>query len=104
MLSYPLQVGAADVYFTDEIGNVTTSRFRSNSREAHLELKPRYPLFGGWNYSFVVGWNHDLKDYLKAKVAGGEIYILKVPFMQGPTDFITYENFQLRIILPEGAT
>lgn len=103
-LTYPLHPGTSDVYYTDEIGNVTTSRFRSNLREAHLELKPRFPLMGGWNYTFTVGWNNDLGKYLKQKVAGGEDYVLKVPFMQGPTEYITYEDFELRVILPEGAT
>ena len=102
-LSYPLHSGTSDVYYTDEIGNVTTSRFRSNLREAHLELKPRFPLMGGWNYTFTVGWNNDLGRYLKQKITGGEDYVLKVPFMQGPSEYITYEHFELRVILPEGA-
>lgn len=103
-LTYHLHAGTTDVYYTDEVGNVTTSKFRSNERRAHLELKPRFPLMGGWNSTFTIGWNNDLANYLKKKVSGGEDYILKVPFMQGPTDSVTYDDFQLRVILPEGAT
>lgn len=102
-LTFPLQQGSSDVYYTDEIGNVTTSHFRSNAREAHLELKPRFPLMGGWNYSFTIGWNNDLGRYLKQKDTGGDIYFLKVPFMQGPTDTISYDEVEIRVILPEGA-
>jgi len=102
-LTFPLKVGAKDAYFTDEIGNVSTSRFRTNAREAHLELKPRYPIFGGWNYSFVVGWNHDLKDFLKVKPSG-EDFVLKVPFLDGPKESLTYKSVDVTIILPEGAT
>lgn len=102
-LTFPLQQGSSDAYYTDEIGNVTTSNFRSNAREAHLELKPRFPLMGGWNYSFTIGWNNDLGKYLKQK-ATGDVYFLKVPFMQGPSDTISYGEVEIRVILPEGAT
>lgn len=64
-LRFPLRADTMDPYFTDDIGNVSTSRFRRNIREASLELKPRYPVFGGWKYSFKVGWNAILKNYLR---------------------------------------
>jgi oligosaccharyltransferase complex subunit alpha (ribophorin I) len=103
-LKMPLRVGSTDPYFTDDIGNVSTSRFRSNRREAMLELKPRYPIFGGWKYSFRVGWDANLKGYLR-KLSGGDTYILKVPFLEGPkqAEGIEYKKINLRVILPEGA-
>jgi oligosaccharyltransferase complex subunit alpha (ribophorin I) len=101
-LTYSLGVGAQDPYFTDEIGNVSTSRFRSNDREAYLELRPRYPVFGGWNYSFTVGWNHDLKEFLRVKPSG-EDFILKVPFLEGPKEPVVYDEVEVTVILPEGA-
>ncbi|KAF1963534.1 Ribophorin I [Byssothecium circinans] len=103
-LRIPLHPGAADPYFTDDIGNVSTSRFRPGKREALLELKPRYPVFGGWKYSFRVGWNADLSTYLR-KLSTGDSYILKVPFLEGPRggEGIAYARVNLRVILPEGA-
>jgi oligosaccharyltransferase complex subunit alpha (ribophorin I) len=103
-LNLPLHVGAQNPYFIDDIGNVSTSRFRSGSREANLELRPRYPVFGGWKYSFRVGWDADLKNYLRS-IKGTESYALKVPFLEGPRapEGISYEKVQLRVILPEGA-
>lgn len=103
-LKFPLRVGSLDPYFTDVIGNVSTSRFRSNKREANLELKPRYPIFGGWKYPFRVGWDADLKTFLR-KLSKGDGFILNVPFLEGPkmAEGIEYENVELRIILPEGA-
>ncbi|MCJ1233368.1 dolichyl-diphosphooligosaccharide--protein glycosyltransferase subunit 1 [Varicellaria rhodocarpa] len=100
----PLRVGSLNPYFTDEIGNISTSRFRSNSREANLELKPRYPVFGGWNFPFRIGWDANLKDFLR-KATTGEGYVLKVPFLEGPkmNEGISYEKVELRVILPEGA-
>jgi oligosaccharyltransferase complex subunit alpha (ribophorin I) len=101
-LRFPLRVGSADPYYTDIIGNVSTSRFRSNKREALLEVKPRYPVFGGWQYPFVVGWNSDAKNFLRKS---GNGYSLNVPFIEGPKqpEGIEYEQVVVRIILPEGA-
>lgn len=102
-LTFPLIVGAKDPYFTDEIGNVSTSRFRSNIREANLELKPRYPVFGGWNYTFVTGWNHDLREFVHG-AKNGEDFVLRVPFLEGMKEAVTYGDVEVTIILPEGAT
>jgi len=104
-LRFPLKVGSTDAYFTDVIGNVSTSRFRSNKREALLEIKPRYPVFGGWNYPFRIGWNSDAKNFLR-KLSAGDGYILNVPFLEGPKqgEGMEYEHVEVRVILPEGAT
>lgn len=101
-LEFSLGVGAMDPYYTDEIGNVSTSRFRSNLKEAHLELKPRFPVFGGWNYSFTVGWNHELGKFLRADTTGEE-FVLKVPFLEGPKQPTAYDEVDVVVILPEGA-
>lgn len=106
-LNVPLKVGSLNPYFTDDIGNVSTSRFRSNVREANLELRPRYPVFGGWKYSFRVGWDADLKGFLrKLSVGDGRGYVLKVPFLEGPKmpEGVSYARVVVRVILPEGAT
>ena len=104
-LTVPLKVGSLNPYFTDEIGNISTSRFRSNLWEASLELKPRYPVFGGWGFPFRIGWDANLKDFLR-KEKEGEGYVLKVPFLEGPkmAEGVSYEKVELRVILPEGAT
>lgn len=104
-LKVPLRPGSIDPYYTDDIGNVSTSRYRPNSvREASLELKPRYPVFGGWRYSFRIGWNNALSTVLR-KLKTGNTYVLRVPFIEGPKmpEGIQYERLVLRIILPEGA-
>ena len=103
-LNVPLKVGSLNPYFIDDIGNVSTSRFRSNLREANLELKPRYPVFGGWNYSFRVGWDANLKGFLRT-LKQGDSHVLKFPFLEGPNmgEGISYEKVNLRVILPEGA-
>ncbi|KAI8959614.1 Ribophorin I [Daldinia sp. FL1419] len=102
-MKFPLRAGSKDAYFTDAIGNVSTSRFRSNRREAVLELKPRYPVFGGWKYPFTIGWNSDAKQFLRKK--SGDSYLLNVPFIEGPkqSEGAAFEHVQVRVLLPEGA-
>lgn len=105
-LTFPLQPGSVDPYFFDDVGNVSTSRYRpgNGKTNANLELKPRYPIFGGWNYSFKVGWNNDLDRVLR-QAKGVDSYVLKVPFIQGPkiAEGIQYEHVVVRLVLPEGA-
>ena len=104
-LNVPLKIGSLNPYFIDDIGNVSTSRFRSTPREANLELKPRYPVFGGWNYSFRIGWDASLKKFLR-QLKQSDTYVLRVPFLEGPkmSEGISYARVELRVILPEGAT
>ncbi|TLD25521.1 hypothetical protein PspLS_05542 [Pyricularia sp. CBS 133598] len=103
-IKFPLRVGSADVYYYDVIGNVSTSRFRSNKREALLEVKPRYPIFGGWKFPFTIGWNAEAKKFVRRTSEGQ--YVLNVPFLEGPKqpEGIEYSQVQLRLLLPEGAT
>ncbi|KAI5840931.1 Ribophorin I, partial [Tricharina praecox] len=82
-LTYNLKVGSIGPYFTDEIGNVSTSRFRSNMRESHLEIKPR--------------------EFVRAK-PNGEDFVLRVPLLEGPKEPVVYGDVEIRVILPEGAT
>jgi len=102
-LKFPLRAGSVDAYYTDVIGNVSTSRFRSNKREAVLEIRPRYPVFGGWKYPFTIGWNSDAKNFLRR--TGTTSYVLNVPFLEGPrtVEGVEYGEVQVRVILPEGA-
>ena len=100
----PLKAGSMSAYFTDEIGNISTSHFRQGKREALLELKPRYPVFGGWNFPFKIGWDAPLSNFLRA--VKGDSYVLNIPFLEGPkmTEGVSYEKVTVRIVLPEGAT
>jgi oligosaccharyltransferase complex subunit alpha (ribophorin I) len=102
-LKVPLKAGSMSAYFTDDIGNISTSHFRQGPREALLELKPRYPIFGGWNFPFRIGWDADLKNFLKIQFGGK--FVLKVPYLDGPKmgEGVSYAKVVTRIILPEGA-
>ncbi|KAK2750639.1 dolichyl-diphosphooligosaccharide--protein glycosyltransferase subunit 1 [Myotisia sp. PD_48] len=107
VLRVPLAPGTLNPYYTDDIGNVSTSRYQpgSSTRPSLLDLRPRYPVFGGWKYSFRIGWNNALSGYLRKQEGSSEGYVLKVPFLEGPRmpEGVQYEDVVVRVILPEGA-
>ncbi|KAK7203925.1 Ribophorin I [Myxozyma melibiosi] len=102
--SVHLRPGVRDVYFTDEIGNVSTSNFRDDPRSPIMEIRPRYPIFGGWNYSFTLGWNHDLGRSLRSLVdsEGETVYVLRVPLIEGLMN-VYYNEVEVSVVLPEAA-
>ncbi|KAI0736193.1 oligosaccharyl transferase alpha subunit [Fomitopsis betulina] len=93
-------------YYYDLIGNVSTSRLRvghmPHEQFSLLELRPRYPLLGGWNYSFTLGWDSPLRDYAGFDKSSGK-YVIGVPLMTLIPGAVVDEA-ELQIILPEGAT
>ncbi|KAI8971840.1 Ribophorin I [Mycotypha africana] len=99
-LEFDLPVSAHDTYYRDEVGNVSTSHFRVEKKKAILELKPRYPLFGGWNYTWHHGYNAALGSYLHKSDSGK--YILNVDFVESVKDK-SIDKAIVRVIFPEGA-
>lgn len=83
------------IYYTDKVGNVSTSQFY----ESELLLRPRFPLFGGWNYNFTIGWNYDLSQFVRRH---DDEYILKTNILDGVYDS-TYGHVKFSVYLPEGA-
>ncbi|RUP50168.1 Ribophorin I [Jimgerdemannia flammicorona] len=100
-LTFTLPAGASDPYYRDEIGNVSTSNFRSTPRGATLELRPRYPLYGGWNYTWYHGYNLPLDAFARFNKEK-DVYVLNVPFLKTVTD-ATVDRAIIKVLLPEGA-
>ncbi|KAI8803454.1 Ribophorin I-domain-containing protein [Cladochytrium replicatum] len=101
-LKFTLPRQASEVYFKDHVGNVSTSRFRNERTKSILELRPRYPLYGGWKYTWFHGYNAPLKDFVKYDPEQGS-YVFQFNFLGGLLD-IPAENGVVKIVLPEGAT
>ncbi|KDQ64495.1 hypothetical protein JAAARDRAFT_166801 [Jaapia argillacea MUCL 33604] len=110
-----LPAGISNVYYYDLIGNVSTSRLRTapsppkglsqaalNNHFSTLEIRPRYPLMGGWNYSFTLGWDAPLGDSAVWDAKTGK-YILGVPVMTLIPGAVVDEA-EVKIVLPEGAS
>ena len=73
-----------------------------NARTSVLELRPRYPMMGGWNYSFTLGWDAPLEDYAGYDKSTGK-HIVGVPIMTVIPGAVVDEA-EIKIVLPEGAT
>jgi len=109
-INLQLPPGIHDVYYYDLIGNVSTSRLRETPsipkgaiprQNTFLEIKPRYPIVGGWNYSFTLGWDSPLRDSASYDPKDGT-YTVAVPIMTQYPDVVV-QDAELNVILPEGA-
>ncbi|XP_067928815.1 dolichyl-diphosphooligosaccharide--protein glycosyltransferase subunit 1-like [Watersipora subatra] len=96
-----LPASAADVYYRDEIGNISTSNMKEMDDAVELELRPRFPLFGGWKTHYVIGYNVPSYQYLWTD--GGNDFSLKMPFVDHIFDNQVVDDMTVKIILPEGS-
>merc|ERR1719206_155373 len=94
-----LPASAVDVYYRDEIGNISTSNLLEQEESVELEIRPRFPLFGGWKTHYNVGYNVPSFNYL---FNSGENYALKMRVVDHVMDNQLVEDMTLKIILPEG--
>ncbi|MQL95642.1 hypothetical protein Taro_028315 [Colocasia esculenta] len=88
------------VYYRDEIGNISTSHLRGDSQKSELQIEPRYPLFGGWKSTFVIGYGLPLKDFL-FEASDGRRYLnfsFGCPLMETVVDKLV-----IKVVLPEGS-
>ncbi|KAJ2535316.1 dolichyl-diphosphooligosaccharide--protein glycosyltransferase subunit 1, partial [Coemansia sp. RSA 1933] len=115
---------ARDMYVVDEIGNVSTSAVSGRRRHSAagdpfriMQIQPRYPLLGQWNYTWWHGYSVPLTGYLKTD---GARHVLRVPFIgriagvasseaelsvaMAERSNTAVDAYELRIVLPEGAS
>jgi len=106
-----LPPGVTNAYFYDQNGNVSTSHLRTApsvtkgskaTQYSVLELRPRYPVLGGWNYSYTIGFDTPLQDSVGYDVKNGK-YVVGVPVMTNIPGTVI-NDAEVKIILPEGAT
>ena len=87
-----------DIYYRDEIGNISTSNVYPRSDRVEVELRPRFPLFGGWRTNYVLGYNVPSSGFLYHE---GSNYALKMKLMDRLFDNAVVEKLRVKIILPE---
>lgn len=127
-IDFSLPEPASGVYFRDDVGNVSTSNFRSGrwvkgglnvklgtskNRPSILQIRPRYPLFGGWIYAWYHGYQVPI-DYFGQQDdsnVGSADYHFQLPVLPilhqpqpQPLDYLPINNLTVRFILPEGAS
>ncbi|KAJ6350042.1 hypothetical protein OIU78_006264 [Salix suchowensis] len=88
------------VYYRDDIGNISSSHLRSDYRKSELEIEPRYPLFGGWKATFVIGYGLPLEDFLFESPDGKRYlnFSFGCPLAETVVDKLT-----IKVVLPEGS-
>jgi len=94
---------ASDVYYRDDIGNISTSALRPGSPKQTFEMRPRFPLFGGWKTEFTMGYNFPTAPYLSTESSDSSKYVLTVPFLADWEPGVAIDSQDLKIVLPEGA-
>ncbi|CAN0277993.1 unnamed protein product [Pylaiella littoralis] len=94
-----LPAGASDIYYRDNIGNVSTSSLKYNLDGVELSVLSRFPMFGGWKNAWYQGYNLPTEAGLRHL---GSRYTLEMPFGV-PFDSVWVEDLTVKVILPEGA-
>lgn len=126
-----LPASAQDVYYRDEIGNISTSHLQVLDDSVEVEIRPRFPLFGGWKTHYMIGYNLPSYEYLynlgvclvyqverletfilfylkslqsyESICSLGDQYALKMRLVDHVYDDQVIDQLTVKLILPEGA-
>jgi len=96
-----LPAAAKDVYYRDDIGNISTSHLKVMDDAVELDLRPRFPLFGGWKTHYVIGYNVPSYEYIFFK---GDDHVLNMRLIDHIYDDMLIEQAEIKVILPEGVS
>jgi len=97
-----LPLHASDIYYRDEIGNISTSAINVVNDKLAVDLTPRFPLFGGWKIKYTFGYNLPLSSYVFTD-AGSSKLVLNMTFGKEMALDAVIDDFILHVILPEGS-
>ncbi|KAF2905395.1 hypothetical protein ILUMI_00784 [Ignelater luminosus] len=97
-----LPAAAHSAYYRDSNGNISTSQVRVRKDWIELELRPRYPLFGGWRSSYTLGYSVPSYQYLYKTPAGQ--YVLRMRLIDNVFDDMHVVELETSIVLPVGVT
>jgi oligosaccharyltransferase complex subunit alpha (ribophorin I) len=96
-----LPKNANNVAYVDRIGNISTSNFRNEKSRSVLEIRPRYPLYGGWKTDFVIGYDVPAQELISIN-SQTSVHTLNVSFGIPFKEPVT-NSLIVRVALPEGA-
>ncbi|XP_068158398.1 dolichyl-diphosphooligosaccharide--protein glycosyltransferase subunit 1 [Drosophila tropicalis] len=94
-----LPASASAVYYRDTNGNISTSNMNALNDLIDLELRPRFPLFGGWKTQYTIGYNVPSYEYL---YSNGKKFQLKMHLIDHIYDNMAINKAAIKIVLPEG--
>uniref|UniRef100_A0A0N4ZKT1 Dolichyl-diphosphooligosaccharide--protein glycosyltransferase subunit 1 n=1 Tax=Parastrongyloides trichosuri TaxID=131310 RepID=A0A0N4ZKT1_PARTI len=93
-----LPYGAKDIYYRDQVGNISTSEVLHRAKSVDVEITPRFPLFGGWKTDYILGYNLPSAYGLYYK---GNDYTLKLPVVDKIYNNFVIEKVTVKVVLPE---
>lgn len=94
-----LPLDATDIYYRDQIGNISTTRVTALDKAIAVDIEPRFPMFGGWKTHFTFGYNQPLHNYLFIDADTGK-YVLNTTFGVA-FDTLVVDELEVRVVLPE---
>jgi oligosaccharyltransferase complex subunit alpha (ribophorin I) len=92
---------AYNIYYRDQIGNISSSNIKIKDKLIEFIINPRFPLYGGWKTEFYIGYSIPSENSLFIQDDG--TYLLKYNFNSIFED-VWVEDMEIKIILPEGCT
>jgi len=96
-----LPKGAVDVYYRDQIGNISSSHVRvETDGSVKFEIEPRFVLFGGWKIDFYTGYNLPISNYLSND---GNQYTLTIPLANIMENCVA-DDVEYKFTFPEGSS
>jgi oligosaccharyltransferase complex subunit alpha (ribophorin I) len=101
-LKTTLPAEATNIYYRDQIGNISTSELRFKRDAMEMEIQTRFPIFGGWQTQFYIGYSVPTETILSIDYETGR-YNLKVNFFSGFQD-VSVDEMEIKVVLPEGCT
>lgn len=99
--TYPRHIH--DLYYYDFIGNISSSNAYRDEEKVELAIEPRFHIFGQWKTDWHMGYNVRNKHNLFYDPLHPEMFTFNFTFMHSLGTFMT-EDYQLKVMLPEGAT
>ncbi|XP_017769774.1 PREDICTED: dolichyl-diphosphooligosaccharide--protein glycosyltransferase subunit 1 [Nicrophorus vespilloides] len=97
-----LPAAAHSIYYRDSNGNISTSQVRARKDWIELELRPRFPLFGGWKSSYTLGYSIPSYQYLYKMPSGS--YMLRMRLLDHVFDDMHVDQLETNVVLPLGVT
>lgn len=94
---------ASDIYYRDEIGNISSSHTWFAENYVKLELAARYLMFGGWNTEFYMGYNLPLEKFLFQSSEDATLLMLNIT-VATHIEAAAIDHLTVRVILPEGSS
>jgi len=94
---------ARNIYYRDEIGNISSSNARRDDKGYVLaQIRPRYPILGGWHADWEFSYDVPTRSALKSDPFDPTFYVLNVTM--SPPIVRTYtRKMTVEVLLPEGA-